>query len=496
MHWKDRFFLIDRHAIPDAMPWRHHNSSMVDPPPTSHVGEHLIFKDGKGNGNVIALCYYKHVLISQVSCIWGVRIGKGTALAANDAIAQHTTAPLPFESQILEKSDYQKVVEHEDERVLAVKRKAHAAKDKVADDSTRIGFGTHHSASCLTTIIPNDTNPIAGGSNLALKSANRLEGDKGNSLDNAKNDTKVNTPYSASSPHFEHSFQSQHSAHSDEHTHANSGGDGLYHDERDEYVRRHASGLIVLPPVVKVISSFPSGTMMVTRRKKNKLLDKIREQEEQIRRQEEALVSKMSSLSEVESAASVLKAIAAGWPKGVEVKHSDEDAESILATTADYDLECKSTFMFPSFTLLHLDSSGASCIPRNIIRHLAIGTWTHPERLAFREILFVTWPLALGLIWSVLRSGKFYSSLGHWHLDSSGASCVTGNIIIHLAIGTWAHPEGAYYQDKNKEPLWYASVTLYGPSHFGPSLPLSSTLLASFLQNTYASGLNNINLTF
>ncbi|GKD26562.1 hypothetical protein Tco_1232776, partial [Tanacetum coccineum] len=60
----------------------------------------------------------------------------------------------------------------------------------------------------------------------------------------------------------------------------------------------------------------------------------------------------------------------------------------------------------------HLDSSGASCVPGSIIRHLAIGTWTYPERLAFQEILFVTWPLAIGLIRSVLRSGKYYLSLG------------------------------------------------------------------------------------
>ncbi|GKD74289.1 hypothetical protein Tco_1332571 [Tanacetum coccineum] len=91
----------------------------------------------------------------------------------------------------------------------------------------------------------------------------------------------------------------------------------------------------------------------------------------------------------------------------------------------------------------HLDSSGASCIPGNV-RHLAIGTWTHPERLAFRE-MFVTWPLALGLIRSVLRSGKC-SSLGHWHLDSSGVSCVPGNT-RHLAVGTWTHPERLAFRE-------------------------------------------------
>ncbi|GJZ72544.1 hypothetical protein Tco_0636395 [Tanacetum coccineum] len=85
----------------------------------------------------------------------------------------------------------------------------------------------------------------------------------------------------------------------------------------------------------------------------------------------------------------------------------------------------------------HLDSSRASCISGNV-RHMAIGNWSHPERLAFRE-MFVTYPLALVLIRSVLHSEKC-SSLGHWHLDSSGASYVPGNV-CHLAIGTWTHPD-------------------------------------------------------
>ncbi|GKC24688.1 hypothetical protein Tco_1026838 [Tanacetum coccineum] len=40
-NWKDRFFLIDRRAIPDAMPWRHHNSSVLDPPPTGVRAEDI-----------------------------------------------------------------------------------------------------------------------------------------------------------------------------------------------------------------------------------------------------------------------------------------------------------------------------------------------------------------------------------------------------------------------------------------------------------------------
>nr|GEY92828.1 hypothetical protein [Tanacetum cinerariifolium] len=200
----------------------------------------------------------------------GVRIGKGTALAASEVIAQHTSVPLPPGSQILKKADYQKVVEREDERVLAAQRKAQAAKDKAAskisaaggaprqtkrkkttpmsfalsnsepDDSTRSGSGTYHYASPLTTIILNDIEPASIGSNLSLEFANRPKVDTWNNFNNARNDAEVNSPHSSSSLHSEHSLQSQHSAHSDEDTHTRSGEDGLYHDERGEHARRHA----------------------------------------------------------------------------------------------------------------------------------------------------------------------------------------------------------------------------------------------------------------
>ncbi|GKC31354.1 hypothetical protein Tco_1038648 [Tanacetum coccineum] len=157
-HWKNRFFLIDNRVIPDAMPWRHKNSSVADPPPTGvraedirrlceniidlrpvyptmlyeiglttiwkYVGHHPVFKDGDGNVATSMSQFLKFPMSG------GVRLGKGTTLAPNEAVAQHTTAPLPPGSQIPEKSDSQKVVEHEDERVLAAQRKAQAAKDK------------------------------------------------------------------------------------------------------------------------------------------------------------------------------------------------------------------------------------------------------------------------------------------------------------------------------------------------------------------------------
>ncbi|GJT42252.1 hypothetical protein Tco_0950967 [Tanacetum coccineum] len=128
-------------------------------------------------------------------------------------------------------------------------------------------------------------------------------------------------------------------------------------------------------------------------KEKDKLLDKNREQEERIKRLEEALASKTSSLSEAKNTASTLKgnlehltvdlsqaevvrqnyvrqllttvvqrllssdeykkslsdvfnqAIAAGWSEGVKVKRSDKDVEAILATVTDYGPECKYTFL-------------------------------------------------------------------------------------------------------------------------------------------------------
>nr|GEZ93485.1 hypothetical protein [Tanacetum cinerariifolium] len=103
----------------------------------------------------------------------GVRIGKGTSLRENEVIAQHTTEPLPAGTPILDKSDYRKVVEHKDEPS---------------------GSGTHHSVSPITTIIPDNVNPAAGGSNLALEFVNRTKDEAENTLNNTGNDIEISFP--------------------------------------------------------------------------------------------------------------------------------------------------------------------------------------------------------------------------------------------------------------------------------------------------------------
>ncbi|GKA95097.1 hypothetical protein Tco_0817135 [Tanacetum coccineum] len=162
--------------------------------------------------------------------------------------------------------------------------------------------------------------------------------------------------------------------------------------------------------------------------------------------------------------------IAAGWSEGVKAACSEEEAQDFLATAIDYDPACKETFMtefdslfdksYPyveklaeSFRLplgdlqnmwpegigptLSGNAAGASttadasnntdasdvaeaqksCAPGNRC-HLAIGSWTHPECLAFRVM----------------------ASLGQWLLNSSGTSCAPSKG-RHMAIGSWTHPE-------------------------------------------------------
>ncbi|GKE56207.1 hypothetical protein Tco_1495392 [Tanacetum coccineum] len=168
--------------------------------------------------------------------------------------------------------------------------------------------------------------------------------------------------------------------------------------------------------------------LVVVEKEKDDVLDKNREQGERIKQPQSGGNS-------------------VGWSEGVKVERNQEEAEAILADAANYDPYFKDTFILfcyflaiYAFDFVYYLALGTCPYPERLafreLRHLAIGTWTHPERLAFRE-LYVTWPLSLGLIRNVLRS-RNCTSLGHWHLDSSGTFYIPG-IVRHLAIGTWTH---------------------------------------------------------
>ncbi|GJU47559.1 hypothetical protein Tco_1204825 [Tanacetum coccineum] len=387
---------IDRHAISDAMPWRHQDSSIADPSPTGvraeyihrlcenvinlrpvhsamlyvvglttiwkHVGHHPVFKDGEGN---VAM----HVSILKFR--WSGRsVGKGTTLAANEVIPQHTTPPLPSGSQIPEKSDHQRVVEVENERVLAAKRKAQIAKDKAVGKKAAEGV-SHRTKKRKTTPLSfalsdseaDDSN--RSGSELALLlwlfseatfPARHPGGDgAGSSIRrDAGHDDTVRSQNQLSEDH--KAFQQVHL--------------GCVEKEAD---------------LVEKLAAME--------KERDDLLDRDREREERIQRLEADLASKTSSLAEAEGVIGTLRgdlerltvdlsqaeivrhnyvrqllpavvqrllssgeykksltdvfnlAIAAGWSKGVKATCSEEEAQAFLATAVDYDPACKETFM-------------------------------------------------------------------------------------------------------------------------------------------------------
>nr|GFB09966.1 hypothetical protein [Tanacetum cinerariifolium] len=144
----------------------------------------------------------------------GVRFGKRPALEANEAIVQHNTPPLPIRTLIPETTKYQRVVQHEDERVIEAKGKLMPSRTELrgkdeseGDDSTRIGSETHHSTSPINTVIPENIDPGASGGGLILESVNRTEDDVDHGYHN-EGGIEVN------SPPIDHSLEPQHLYHS------------------------------------------------------------------------------------------------------------------------------------------------------------------------------------------------------------------------------------------------------------------------------------------
>ncbi|GKA35483.1 hypothetical protein Tco_0721974 [Tanacetum coccineum] len=334
----------------------------------------------------------------------GVRVGKGTTLPANEVIPQHTTPHLPSGSQIPEKSDHQRVVEVENERVLAAKRKAQTAKDKAVgkraaegvsqrtkkkkttplsfalsdsevDESNRSGSGTHHSASPLNTIIPNED-----GLATSLLSE---------PVTQTKEDREEWFGVSSTSGGSHRlAFLARHP-----------GSDGA-----GSSFRRDASAPeLFLFKDHKALQQVHLGcvgkeadlveNLATMKKERDDLLDRDRERDEHIQQLVVDLASKTSSLTETEGVVGTLRgdleclivdlsqaeivrhnyvrqllptvvqrllssgeyrkslsdvfnlAIAAGWSKGVKAACSEEEAQAFLATAVDYDPVCKETFM-------------------------------------------------------------------------------------------------------------------------------------------------------
>nr|GFA33370.1 hypothetical protein [Tanacetum cinerariifolium] len=128
------------------------------------------------------------------------------------------------------------------------------------DDSTCTGFSTHHSASPLNTIIPDDVDPATSRGSLLLDSVRCEEDD-------------VDRGHGVSS---------------------SSGGSA-----RRAFPKRNPGGDGTEVGLVE--------KLVVLEKENDDLLDKNREQEEWIRRLKEELASKTSSLTEAESSVSTLK---------------------------------------------------------------------------------------------------------------------------------------------------------------------------------------------
>nr|GEY80774.1 hypothetical protein [Tanacetum cinerariifolium] len=193
----------------DAIPWKHQDSSVADPPPNGvHAKE--IRRLCK---NVIDLRPVHPAMLYAIGLtnIWK-HVGHHSVFKDGEGIVATSMSHFLKFPMAGGKFDHQKVVEDENERVLAAKRKAQAAKDRAvrkraategashrpkkkkttplsfalsdsqADESNRSGSSTHYSASPLNSIIPNDVELTTREDGLILESSNRMEEDTDHNL--------------------------------------------------------------------------------------------------------------------------------------------------------------------------------------------------------------------------------------------------------------------------------------------------------------------------
>lgn len=171
--WKDFFFLIDRRAIPYAMPWRHKDSKISDKFPEGYsardakriaektiilrktpssllyeyglcnvfwiTGHRLVIKDAEGRGNLsipflsltvlffdLCLSVYSFAVITmseylELPDLEGSVVSKGDPLPEDHVRPDRTTKPLSPEKKVPAKSNLQKYVEVVDDDVVAAR---------------------------------------------------------------------------------------------------------------------------------------------------------------------------------------------------------------------------------------------------------------------------------------------------------------------------------------------------------------------------------------
>ncbi|GJU79519.1 hypothetical protein Tco_1281884 [Tanacetum coccineum] len=525
-HWKDHLFIIDHRAVPDAMPLRHQDSSVADPPPTSvraadicrlcehvvdlrtvhpamlyaiglttiwkYVGHHPVFKDGEGN--------------------------------VATSMAQFLKFPMAG-AQIPAKSDHQKVVEVENERVLAAKRKTQAAKDKAVaerasrpskkkkgatlsfalddteeDDCIHAGSGTHHSASPLNTIIPDQTNPALGGGDLASESARHEEDDTDHHFDNTpvhyggpQHDERDGRGHQHASGSFGHVVSSS----SGGSTHLafpkqNPGGDTIGSSLRGDAVQlslfvpawklttnsilndaescrdlmryealsgdyldlydTHRSCETVSDGLTNTQNQFVDA-LAVAEKEKYDFLDKNQEQEERIKQLDKDLASKTSSLTSAKSSVSSLRSdlerLTVDLSQAEIVRHNYvrqllPTVFQRLLSSDEYKMKAEAFLATAvDYDLACKDTFMSEFDSLFVKNYPYVEKLTESFRLPLGDLQNM-WPEGTGATLSSNAAGagdvQQNTSLSYWLLDLSGASFAPGKV-RHLAISSWTHQE-------------------------------------------------------
>ncbi|GJZ46272.1 hypothetical protein Tco_0593868 [Tanacetum coccineum] len=373
--------LVEEYAIsldlnPYAMPWRHQNSSVADPPPTRVWAEDI----RRQCENIIDIRPVHPAMLYEIglTTIW-----KHVLLPA---CLNFSSSRCPEVSRRLSNAKMK--------GSLRRKRKPNRPRTKLlrkeseGDVFNCSGSGTHHSTSPLNTIIPDNVDLTTGGGGLTLEFVSRAEDDMDHNLNNMEDGTEVNSPL------FEGSPEPQHTTHSNEDTHAHSDGDRLHHDEGDKQAHRHAFGstgfvvsissggssLHVFPKQnpsgdgaggslqddMDLPAPFVPAWNLTTHSILNDaescrdmminlatLVNKLADDHKNLQQEHLGCAGKDANLVEklavVEKEKDDLLDKSRDyrcWVVGVKVERFEEDAEAILDAAADYDPECKATFMF------------------------------------------------------------------------------------------------------------------------------------------------------
>ncbi|GKA40795.1 hypothetical protein Tco_0733388 [Tanacetum coccineum] len=119
--WKKNFFLIDRRAVPDVMPWRHSDTDVRDDFPNNYNEEHAerLATPIDSEGQVISMDDFLQLLEWN-----GTIVSKTKELVPeNQRPHPHVTLPLVEGEQIPEKSPAQKAVEKPNSNITAAREK-------------------------------------------------------------------------------------------------------------------------------------------------------------------------------------------------------------------------------------------------------------------------------------------------------------------------------------------------------------------------------------